>query len=39
MPLMKNEGLSYRTHFVKTGGSDIRKKLHELRIEQVNIFA
>ena len=39
LSLMKNEGLSYPTHFVKIGGSDIRKNLHELRIKQVNIFA
>ena len=36
---MKNEELSYPNHFVKIGGSDIRKNFHELRIKQVNIFA
>ena len=36
---MKNEGLSYPTHFVKIGGSYIRKNFYELRIKQVNIFA
>ena len=39
MSLMLNEGLSYPTHFVKIGGSDIRKNFHEFRIKQVNIFA
>ena len=39
MSLMKNEGLSYPTHFIKIGGSDIRKNFHELRIKQVYIFA
>ena len=39
MSVMKNEGLSYPTHFLKIGGSDIRKNINELRIKQVNIFA
>ena len=30
---MKNEGLSYPTHFVKIGGSNIRKNFHKLRIK------
>ena len=28
-PPMKNEGFSYPTHFLKIGGSDIRKNFHE----------
>ena len=35
---MKNEGLSYPTHFLKIWGSDIRKNFHEKIIKQVNIF-
>ena len=37
MSPMKNEGLSYPTHFLKIWGSDIRKNFHEKRIKQVNI--
>ena len=38
MSPMKNEGLSYPTHFLKIWGSDIRKNFHEKMIKQVNIF-
>ena len=31
---MKNEGLSYPTHFVEIGDSYIRKNFHELRIKK-----
>ena len=31
MSPMKNEGLSYPTHFLKIWGSDIRKNFHEIK--------
>ena len=38
MPSTKYEGLSYPTHFLKSGGSDIRNNFLEYRTTQVNIF-
>ena len=38
MPLTKYEGLSYPTHFLKSGGSDIRNNFLQYRTTQVNIF-